>query len=59
MKMFEMLTLLIGMCIGLVIGAIVVAIDSPVNDMKRQAIERGYGLYCPHNGEFAWVGECE
>ena len=26
---------------------------------ESAAIERGYGLYCPHNGEFAWVGECE
>lgn len=59
MKMFEMLTLLIGMCIGLVIGAIVVAIDSPVHDMKHQAIERGYALHCPDDGKFAWKGECE
>ena len=28
-------------------------------DMQHQAIERGYALYCPRNGEFAWVGECE
>lgn len=21
-------------------------------------IERGYGLYCPDNSEFAFVGEC-
>jgi len=28
-------------------------------DLKHQAIERGYALYCPRNGQFAWVGECE
>ena len=28
-------------------------------DLKHQAIERGYALHCPRNGEFAWVGECE
>ena len=26
---------------------------------QKQAIERGYGLYCPTDGNFAWVGECE
>ena len=27
--------------------------------MKLQAIERGYAIYCPVDGEFAWVGECK
>ena len=25
---------------------------------RGAAIERGYALYCPMNGKFAWVGEC-
>ena len=25
---------------------------------RTDAIERGYGLYCPVNGIFAWKGEC-
>lgn len=25
---------------------------------RIDAIERGYGLYCPTNGGFAWKGEC-
>ena len=25
---------------------------------RTDAIERGYGLYCPENGDFAWKGEC-
>lgn len=28
-------------------------------DVREQAIERGYALYCPDNGEWAWKGECE
>lgn len=27
--------------------------------MKSQAIERGYAIYCPLDGEFAWVDECD
>lgn len=23
------------------------------------AIERGYGLYCPNTGNFAWIDECD
>ena len=26
---------------------------------EAQAIERGYALYCPKDGEFAWKGECD
>lgn len=32
---------------------------SEIDILKEQAIERGYALYCPVNGEFAWKGECE
>ena len=32
---------------------------SRYHNVQKQAIERGYALYCPHDGEFAWVGECE
>lgn len=35
------------------------AISGDVFALKRQAIERGYALYCPADGEFAWKGECE
>ena len=38
---------------------IVTASNPPPDDLHRQAIERGYGLYCPVDGEFAWVGECK
>ena len=26
--------------------------------MHRELIARGLAIYCPHNGEFAFVGEC-
>lgn len=33
--------------------------DQQIDIQQHQAIERGYALYCPHDGEFSWVGECE
>lgn len=30
-----------------------------VSDLKSEAIERGYALHCPKEGEFAWKGECD
>ena len=59
-KMLDILFFIVGVVIGLLlIDEVTEAINDPVNDMKRQAIERGHALYCPHDGEFAWVGECE
>lgn len=29
------------------------------NDLKAQAIERGYGEYCAKTGYWSWIGECE
>lgn len=26
---------------------------------KHEAVSRGYALYCPTTGDFAWKGECE
>ena len=59
--MFEFM---FGVMLGAVVGAalsfmIVITANPPPSDFHRQAIERGYGLYCPMDGEFAWVGECE
>ena len=36
-----------------------VAQERSIEEQRHQAIERGYALYCPHDGEFAWKGECE
>ena len=40
-------------CVGLALG------HGPTDWYYRvNAIDRGYGLYCPANGDFAWKGEC-
>ena len=44
----------IGFILGALVNGILVA-----NKYKDNAIERGYALYCPGNGKFAWTGECE
>ena len=36
-----------------------VAQERAIEKQQHQAIERGYALYCPHDGKFAWVGECK
>lgn len=36
-----------------------VVTDTTGIETKQEAIDRGYALYCPKNGEFAWKGECE
>lgn len=28
-------------------------------DFERQAIKRGYALYCPKSGDFAWKNGCK
>lgn len=38
---------------------IYVTVDRLTNKtIQQQAIERGYALYCPKDGKFAWKGEC-
>ena len=52
----------VGIFVVVLVGgltALIVMLSHPEPDLHRQAIERGYGLYCPMDGEFAWVGECE
>jgi len=47
---------------GFVIGAIVATIFT-VNiinqDWHVDLINRGYAIYCPDDGEFAYKGECD
>lgn len=55
--------------LGFVIGAVAVVLvpvlaayialghfNAP--DWQDEAIERGFALYCPSDGKFAWKGEC-
>lgn len=32
---------------------------TPTSYWQSQTIQRGYALYCPTDGKFAWIGECE
>lgn len=32
--------------------------SSASSDLRREAIDRGYALYCPMTGEWSWRGEC-
>jgi hypothetical protein len=27
--------------------------------VRSEAVDRGYAAYCPKNGRWAWVGECD
>ena len=53
--------LLIGFVSGMVIFTVITLLSIlPENDKKweQNVIDRGYGQYCPTNGEFAFKGEC-
>lgn len=50
--------LVFSACAGAMGGA-TVAIILVAGSYKAQAIERGYALYCPADGDWAWVGDCE
>lgn len=38
------------------LGLMTLTFDSPY---QKQAIERGFAQYCPHDGKWAWIGECD
>lgn len=47
---------------GIVIGGLIVGIMTGLtvsSSYEKSAIERGYALYCPTDGNFAWKGECD
>ena len=33
--------------------------STTIVQVKVDAVERGYALYCPLDGEWAWKGECD
>ena len=58
----EILTIGAALAVSVLIGFLSSRLfhkDQQIDMQQHQAIERGYALYCPHDGEFAWVGECE
>lgn len=52
--MFTCALILFTFLIGWTMGEI-----SGMSKMEHQAFSRGYGLFCPGDGKFAWVGECD
>ncbi len=46
--------LVVGLIIGILIGHIATS-----QDFQAEAIQRGYALFCPQDGEFAWKDECD
>lgn len=51
--------LVAGLFFALINAALYATRDQRFVDFKKDAIERGYALYCPKNAHFAWKGECK
>lgn len=47
-----------GILIGFLIGAALTAFLF-TETSRQDLIDRGYAQYCPDDGHFAWVGECD
>ena len=47
-----------GITTGMVLFLLVGHLESIHTSTHVSIIERGYGLYCPKDGNFAFVGEC-
>lgn len=50
----EVVVAVLLVIVGIIIGAF-----GMQNTYQKEAIQKGYALYCPDTGEFAWKGECE
>jgi hypothetical protein len=48
--------LTLGVVLGIVVGILLVGYNT---EQHTTIIEKGYGLYCPQDGNFAFAGECE
>lgn len=51
-------SIVIGMVVGFILGGFVF-ISITKASYRTEAIQRGHALYCPDNGKFEWVGECD
>ena len=51
-------TLMLGLAAGFLLG---VMVGAGIADKiaRTEAIERGFALYCPDDGAFAWKDECD
>lgn len=44
----------LAILLGILVGGSLVG-----ESYREEAVERGYALYCPNNGDWAWVGDCD
>ena len=51
-----MTELFLGVCFAVLIAVMAWGVTNTL--WKIDAVERGLALYCPNDGEWAWVGEC-
>ena len=52
----DFISLIVGLIGGVFLGAGLIATGG---ESHGTIIEKGYGLYCPDTGDFAFTGECE
>lgn len=45
--------------VGIALLTSVMMVSEEKASIRNEAIQRGYALYCPANGHFAWKGECD
>lgn len=52
--LFAVYALMIGFLAGFFLGTVIVT-----DTYRPEAVSRGFALYCPDDGVFAWKGECD
>ena len=52
----DFIPLVVGLFGGLFLGAGLIATGGETHQI---IIDKGYGLYCPDTGDFAFTGECD
>ena len=51
-----MTELYFGFCFGLMVAVVAWGVTN--NLWKQDTVQRGLAIYCPTDGQWAWVGEC-
>ena len=56
-------TILKGMFIVACLVSLILAVsfldrDGELEKYRMESIDKGYAVYCPYNGQLAWIGEC-
>lgn len=51
-------TAIIAVICAVGLGGFVIWDWAVAPDWQAEAISRGYAIYCPDSGDFAWVDEC-